>query len=191
MIEATDTQRLIDAGWREHARSGFMGLVGPLWSRREADRYVFGVLVTREHANPAGMIHGGMIASLLDQSVSTAAWEATVRQPCVTAQLDTHFVVAVLAFGVCEKWQVNSGTVSSESRRALQGGSGRRGFFSAASGNAHGAQFCASCWSAVGKECADWELIVTGLFLADCYPTRPAVVDPKPSHGPRRLQRPL
>lgn len=95
MIEATDTQRLIDAGWREHARSGFMGLVGPLWSRREADRYVFGVLVTREHANPAGMIHGGMIASLLDQSVSTAAWEATVRQPCVTAQLDTHFVVAV------------------------------------------------------------------------------------------------
>ncbi|RAR56381.1 uncharacterized protein (TIGR00369 family) [Paraburkholderia unamae] len=62
---------------------------------READRYVFGVLVTREHANPAGMIHGGMIASLLDQSVSTAAWEATGRQPCVTAQLDTHFVVAV------------------------------------------------------------------------------------------------
>ncbi|MBN3838758.1 PaaI family thioesterase [Burkholderia sp. Ac-20349] len=72
-----------------------MGLVGPLWSRREADRYVFGVFVTREHVNPAGMIHGGMIASLLDQSVSTAAWEATGRQPCVTVQLDTHFVAAV------------------------------------------------------------------------------------------------
>ncbi|MBN3807685.1 PaaI family thioesterase [Paraburkholderia sp. Ac-20347] len=95
MSDAIDTQRLSEAGWREHARNGFMGLVGPLWSRREAERYVFGVFVTREHVNPAGMIHGGMIASLLDQSVSTAAWEATGRQPCVTVQLDTHFVAAV------------------------------------------------------------------------------------------------
>ncbi|MFT4066366.1 PaaI family thioesterase [Paraburkholderia sp.] len=95
MSDTTDMQLLIEAGWREHARRGFMGLVGPLWSRREADRYVFGVLVTRDHVNPAGMIHGGMITSLLDQSVSTAAWEATVRQPCVTVQLDTHFVAAV------------------------------------------------------------------------------------------------
>ncbi|MGF6413583.1 PaaI family thioesterase [Paraburkholderia sp. MM5482-R1] len=96
MSEAADThQLLIDAGWRKHARRGFMGLVGPLWSRCEADRYVFGVLVTHEHVNPAGMIHGGMITCLLDQSVSTAAWEATERQPCVTVQLDTHFVAAV------------------------------------------------------------------------------------------------
>lgn len=96
MIEATDTQQLlIDAGWRKHAQRGFMGLVGPLWSRREANRYVFGVLVTQEHVNPAGMIHGGMITSLLDQSVSTAVWEATGQQPCVTVQLDTHFVAAV------------------------------------------------------------------------------------------------
>lgn len=95
MSDATDPQRLIDAGWHEHARRGFMGLVGPLWSRREEGRHVFGVRLTCEHVNLAGMIHGGMIASLLDQSVSTAAWEATGRQPCVTVQLDTHFVASV------------------------------------------------------------------------------------------------
>ena len=95
MTDMTDAERLAQAGWREHARHGFMGLVGPLWSRREADHHVFGVVVTDAHVNPAGMIHGGMLATLLDQSVSTAAWEAGQRQPCVTVQLDTHFIAAV------------------------------------------------------------------------------------------------
>ena len=54
-------------------------------------------MVGDQHLNPAGVVHGGMLTTLLDQVLSTAAWQVTGRQPCVTIQFDTQFLSPVKA----------------------------------------------------------------------------------------------
>lgn len=83
-------QTLREGGWRERTNQGFSALVGPIWSRREKDAWMLGVLTGDQHANVMGIVHGGLIATLMDQVLSVAAWEALSRTPCVTVQLDMH-----------------------------------------------------------------------------------------------------
>ncbi|OGA20210.1 MAG: hypothetical protein A3I01_16045 [Betaproteobacteria bacterium RIFCSPLOWO2_02_FULL_65_24] len=79
------------AGWRQHTLSGFVQLVGPLWSRRDEGEWKYGFLTDAKHANPAGVIHGGLLTTLMDHALSAIAREAAGRLPCVTIQIDTHF----------------------------------------------------------------------------------------------------
>lgn len=88
---------LVAQGWRERTLPGFVGLIGPLWTRREDAGWAYGLLTTEAHLNPAGVVHGGLTTSLIDHALSALAWEAMGRQPCVTVQLDTHFLAAVQA----------------------------------------------------------------------------------------------
>ncbi|MBK3810114.1 PaaI family thioesterase [Paraburkholderia aspalathi] len=90
-------ERLAQQGWRRHAPKGFTGLIGPLWSRTEQGILAFGVIAKEVHLNPARLVHGGMLATLLDQVISTAAWQVAGRLPCVTIQLDTQFLSSVKA----------------------------------------------------------------------------------------------
>ena len=91
-------EALQNAGWRTLSPKGFAGLVGPLWARRETDgALALGILTGEGHVNPGGFVHGGLIATLLDHVISTAAWEAANRVPCVTVQLDTKYLSAVAA----------------------------------------------------------------------------------------------
>lgn len=83
------------AGWRQHTLNGFIQLVGPLWSRRDEGERKYGLLTEAKHANPASVIHGGLLVTLMDHALSAIAWEAAGRLPCVTIQLDTHFLSAV------------------------------------------------------------------------------------------------
>jgi len=81
------------AGWKPARSAGaFMALAGPLWVRQEGQAWAYGVLAAAQHLNPAGMVHGGLLASLMDHALSAIAWEAADRAPCVTLQLDTHFL---------------------------------------------------------------------------------------------------
>lgn len=82
-------------GWKPRTLPGFIGTAGPLWTRREGDGWAYGVLTGAGHANPAGLVHGGVLSTLADHAVSTVAWEAVGRRPCVTVQLDTHFLAAI------------------------------------------------------------------------------------------------
>lgn len=91
---AITEQTLRDAGWRERASQGFSELVGPIWSRHDEDGWSLGVVAGQQHTNIMGIVHGGLIATLMDQAVSVAAWEALSRAPCVTVQLDMHCVAA-------------------------------------------------------------------------------------------------
>lgn len=79
-------------GWRTRDLPGFIGLIGPLWTRREETAWAYGLQTTAAHANPAGVVHGGLLTALADHMLSAVAWEAMNRRPCVTVQLDTHFV---------------------------------------------------------------------------------------------------
>lgn len=82
------------SGWRERKLPGFAGLVGPLWMRKEEALWAYGLLATPEHTNPVGLVHGGLLTTLMDYALGAIAWEAVDRRACVTVQLDTHFVSA-------------------------------------------------------------------------------------------------
>jgi acyl-coenzyme A thioesterase PaaI-like protein len=69
--------------------------IGMPWSKRVDDIWRYGLLTTREHANPQGVLHGGILMTFADHCLSMLAWEAAKRVPCTTIQLNTHFLAAV------------------------------------------------------------------------------------------------
>ena len=87
--------RLEAANWTERTLKGFIEQAGPLWTRREDGAWAYGLLCDTTHLNPAARMHGGARVTLLDHAISTVAWEACERAPCVTLQLDTQFLGAV------------------------------------------------------------------------------------------------
>ena len=81
-------------GWAPRPPVGFTGLTGPLWSRPEGDGWAYGVLAEPRHANGHGIVHGGMLVTLLDNTLGLTVWHATGLRPSVTMQLNTHFLAA-------------------------------------------------------------------------------------------------
>ncbi len=81
--------------WKERTLAGYIGKAGPLWTCREPTGWAYGFLAAADHLNPAGVVHGGALTTLIDHAISTVAWEACDRAPCITLQLDTHFLSAV------------------------------------------------------------------------------------------------
>ena len=79
-------------GWKPRTLPGFFALVGPLWTRKEGDAWAYGIMAEDKHTNPAGVVHGGMLATLLDHALSAIAWEANERKPCITVAIDMHFL---------------------------------------------------------------------------------------------------
>jgi len=73
---------------------GFSGFTGPMWSRPEGDGWAYGVLADERHANGHGIVHGGMLVTLLDNTLGLTVWNATGQRPSVTMQLNTHFLAA-------------------------------------------------------------------------------------------------
>lgn len=94
MAMETTPESLSAAGWRQRTLPGFVGLIGPLWTRKEEPAWAYGLLATAGHLNPAGVVHGGLLTSLMDHALSAIAWEAVGRRACLTVQLDTHFIAA-------------------------------------------------------------------------------------------------
>lgn len=97
MATTQDLDALRSNGWRERSLPGFVGLVGPLWTRKEDGGWAYGLLATDDHINPAGLVHGGLLTTLIDHALSAIAWEALGRRACVTVQLDTQFLAAARA----------------------------------------------------------------------------------------------
>jgi uncharacterized protein (TIGR00369 family) len=97
--QTVTAEQLRAEGWKPYTLPGHMGQLGPLWIRKGTDEqpWRFGLQAQAQHLNPQGMVHGGVTLSLLDQAVSTVAWEMSGRTPCVTVQLDTQFIAAVKA----------------------------------------------------------------------------------------------
>lgn len=89
---------LLLGGWKKVQSAGaFMDMAGPLWAKRDEGRWLYGVLAAPCHLNSAGVVHGGLLETLMDHALSAIAWEAVERVPCVTLQLDSHFLSAVRA----------------------------------------------------------------------------------------------
>jgi uncharacterized protein (TIGR00369 family) len=87
---------LQQVGWKQRALNGFIQTAGPLWTRKVGNLWQYGILTDASHANPANMVHGGVLTTLMDHTLSAIAWEAVGRRPCVTVQLDTQFLAPVV-----------------------------------------------------------------------------------------------
>lgn len=89
-------------GWKLWPRSGLGGLIGDVWTRREDGGWAYGFFAEERHRNFQGVVHGGVLMTFADQCVGLVAWEAAGRAPCVTIQLNTHFVAAGRVGGFIE-----------------------------------------------------------------------------------------
>jgi len=89
------------AGWQPygHDDTGFVGLVGPFWSRPiktdKGDSFEYAFMAQDKHHNRRGVVQGGMLMTFADRSMGMTCWYANEKQPQATIQLDVHFIDAV------------------------------------------------------------------------------------------------
>jgi acyl-coenzyme A thioesterase PaaI-like protein len=83
------------AGWEPYSDEGFIGLVGPFWTRPSGDSFRYAFMAEPKHHNRRGIVQGGMLMTFADRSMGMTCWYANERQPQATVQLDVHFVDAV------------------------------------------------------------------------------------------------
>ena len=82
-------------GWRALPGAAMPGGLGVPWAKKIDGQWRYGLLTGPGHANPAGVVHGGVIMAFADHGLSLLAWEAAGRAPCTTIQLNTHFLEAI------------------------------------------------------------------------------------------------
>src|SRR5436190_951023 len=82
-------------GWEPYTDEGFIGLVGPFWTRPCGDSYRYAFQAEPKHHNRRGVLQGGMLMTFADRAMGMTCWYANGRRPQATVHLDVHFVDAV------------------------------------------------------------------------------------------------
>jgi uncharacterized protein (TIGR00369 family) len=86
-------------GWKPHRNldnPGFIGLIGPLWARLEAEgQWAYAFQAGPQHVNGRGIVHGGMLMSFADHALGMIVWTAVERRACVTVGLNNQFLAPV------------------------------------------------------------------------------------------------
>ena len=80
-----------EAGWTPLPDKGFVGMVGPIWTKRVEDRRRFGFLAEPRHANLVGVVQGGMLMTFGDKGLGMLAREAA-GTAVVTIAYEHQFV---------------------------------------------------------------------------------------------------
>ena len=78
-------------GWAAPEEGGFIGLVGPFWSKNSGSARRFGFVAEPRHANLIGVVQGGMLMTFADRGLGILAREAAGRA-CVTTSFEMQFV---------------------------------------------------------------------------------------------------
>lgn len=76
--------------------------VGPVFEKHEDGKRRFAFLVDDRHVNLRGVLHGGMLMTFADLALGAAVWDATDFQPCVTLNMQTHFLRPAKAGDIVE-----------------------------------------------------------------------------------------
>ena len=63
-------------GWEAYTDEGFIGLVGPLWTRMEGDTRRFAFKAEHKHHNRRGVVQGGMLMTFADRTMGMTCWYA-------------------------------------------------------------------------------------------------------------------
>ncbi|MFH6786898.1 MULTISPECIES: PaaI family thioesterase [Methylobacterium] len=83
------------AGWEIVAMSEFIDLIGPVWQRPSEAGTLYGLLIAGKHRNRNGVVHGGVMATLLDMALGRASAEAQGGRRQATINLDLQFLAPV------------------------------------------------------------------------------------------------
>jgi uncharacterized protein (TIGR00369 family) len=82
-------------GWRPMPAAALPGGLGIPWAKRVDEQWQYGLPTAETHRNPNGVVHGGVLMAFADHGLSLLAWEAAGRAPCITIQLNAHFLDAI------------------------------------------------------------------------------------------------
>ena len=83
---------LVHAGWTEVVDDGFAGHVGPLWHLVRDQEATFGFFAGKKHKNRAGIVHGGMLATLADRALGMTARLSDPSRMQATIELNIQYI---------------------------------------------------------------------------------------------------
>lgn len=88
------TDKLVPEGFRAlPVADNFVGLLGPLWYKKESDKVRIGLPLEPRHGNPMGWAHGGLLVTVADMVMGVGSGFATgILWPHPTVSLSTEFV---------------------------------------------------------------------------------------------------
>lgn len=73
----------------------FVGINGPLYRRRDGDRFVLGLRIERRHCNPGNFCHGGMLLTFVDMAMVLGAnYQNKLGRFMTTINMSTDFLEA-------------------------------------------------------------------------------------------------
>jgi uncharacterized protein (TIGR00369 family) len=84
----------IPEGFKPLNRGGpFLSQLGPLYLKKDGERYIVALRIEDRHTNIRGIAHGGMLLTLADSALGIVlSTSRTPPQPMVTVNLSTDFV---------------------------------------------------------------------------------------------------
>lgn len=88
----TTHAEIISAGWTIMEDTGFLGHVGPVYTKQCDDILRSAFLGEDKHRNRRDVVQGGMIMTFADRGLALAGRRAIDNGPQATLQLDTHFI---------------------------------------------------------------------------------------------------
>lgn len=102
-------ERLRAEGWHHEEHEGMIRHLGGLWHRRTAEGMATGFIAQPFHANRNGVVHGGMLMTVLDRAFGIMAREASGAARSATISLSHQFLIPL-----------NVGTFASVEPRVLR-----------------------------------------------------------------------
>ena len=79
--------------WRDVTSPGFNAHIGPIRIAQISDELFAATLEIRDiHCNIGGVCHGGVLMSLADTAMGSAAYIAGGEHPCATITFDSQFL---------------------------------------------------------------------------------------------------
>ncbi len=79
-------------GWSIVETSGFLHLIGPLWTRLVNGEHEYALITEDKHHNRRGLVQGGVLMTFADRTCGITARHVSGKPTLATVQLDTHFV---------------------------------------------------------------------------------------------------
>ena len=79
-----------------HLVDPFEIFVGPVFENGVPGSKIYAIRLDSRHMNRRGVLHGGMFMTLADLTLGQAVWDATDKAPCVTLNMQTHFLKPVV-----------------------------------------------------------------------------------------------
>ncbi|MCG7376846.1 PaaI family thioesterase [Paenibacillus sp. ACRSA] len=76
----------------EEGEERFWGFLGCRYIKGDEKEVQIGLTAGEHHTNSMGIIHGGVLTSLMDQAMGMVATAAMAVDSCVTTNLNVHFL---------------------------------------------------------------------------------------------------